>query len=407
MQDKIWLSLATMGGAEQRFVQEAFTTNWVAPLGPNVMGFEQDLAAFLKTDKPVAALSSGTAALHLALQMLGIGPGDEVICQSFTFVASANPIVYLGAKPVFVDSEPGTWNLSPVFLEEAIKDRIDKTGRKPKAIIAVDLYGMPAKWDKISAIATNYDIPLIEDAAEALGSSYNGRMCGTFGKFGILSFNGNKIITTSGGGALVCPDEAAQKKTVFLATQARDPAPHYEHTEIGYNYRLSNVCAGIGRGQMLALPRFIERRQEIHALYTKLLANVPGVSVMQAPSATHNSNYWLTTILIGGDETEDRGQKMEDGRREAVDTEAMMEMRERVREAFDTENIECRPLWKPMHLQPVYHDAPFYGDGTSESLFYRGLCLPSGAGLLDSHIERVANIIRNQLKQLAATAQIV
>ena len=388
---KIWLSLATMGGEEQRFVQEAFDTNWVVPLGPNVTSFENDLTTFLGGNKPVAALSSGTAALHLALRMLGVGPGDEVLCQSFTFVASANPIAYLGASPVFVDSEPGTWNLCPDWLEEAITDRIDKTGKKPAAIVGVDLYGMPAKWDAITAIAQKYKIPLIEDAAEALGSSLHGRMCGTFGKFGILSFNGNKIITTSGGGALVCPDEAAQKKTVFLATQARDPAPHYEHSEIGYNYRLSNVCAGVGRGQMLALPRFVERRQEIHALYTKLLADVPSVRVMQAPGPELESNYWLTTVLIGGDETENGG-------RNTVDTEAMMAMRERVRKALDAENIESRPLWKPMHMQPVFRDAPFYGDGTSESLFYRGLCLPSGAGLLDSHIERVANVIRNQLK---------
>ena len=380
-----------MGGEEQRFVQEAFDTNWVVPLGPNVTGFENDLTTFLGGNKPVAALSSGTAALHLALRMLGVGPGDEVLCQSFTFVASANPITYLGASPVFVDSEPDTWNLCPDWLEEAITDRIDKTGKKPAAIVGVDLYGMPAKWDAITAIAQKHKIPLIEDAAEALGSSLHGRMCGTFGKFGILSFNGNKIITTSGGGALVCPDEAAQKKTVFLATQARDPAPHYEHSEIGYNYRLSNVCAGIGRGQMLALPRFVERRQEIHALYTKLLADVPSVRVMQAPGPELESNYWLTTVLIGGDETENGG-------RNTVDTEAMMAMRERVRKALDAENIESRPLWKPMHMQPVFRDAPFYGDGTSESLFYQGLCLPSGAGLLDSHIERVANVIRNQLK---------
>ena len=385
MHDKIWLSLATMGGEENRFVQEAFDTNWVVPLGPNVTGFELDLKSFLGGAKPVAALSSGTAALHLALRMLGVGPGDEVLCQSFTFVASANPITYLGAIPVFVDSEPDSWNLSPAFLEQAIQDRIQQTGKKPKAIIGVDLYGMPAMWPEISAIATKYDIPLIEDAAEALGSSLNGRMCGTFGHLGILSFNGNKIITTSGGGALVCPDETVAAKAVFLATQARDPAPHYEHSEIGYNYRLSNICAGIGRGQMLALPCFVERRRAIHALYTALLADVPGISVMQAPTPQHETNYWLTTILVG--ETADCRPQTAD------------QMREKVRLALEAENIESRPLWKPMHLQPVFKNAPFYGDGTSELLFQNGLCLPSGAGLQDHQIERVSEI----LKQAVAT----
>jgi len=372
---KIWLSLATMGGEEQRFVQEAFDTNWVVPLGPNVIGFENDLATFLGGNKPVAALSSGTAALHLALQMLGIGPGDEVLCQSFTFVASANPITYLGATPVFVDSEPDTWNLSPDWLEEAIKDRIAKTGKKPAAIIGVDLYGMPAKWDAITAIAQKYEIPLIEDAAEALGSSLNGRMCGTFGQFGILSFNGNKIITTSGGGALVCPNTEAYEKTVFLATQARDPAPHYEHSEIGYNYRLSNVCAGIGRGQMLALPRFIQRRREIHAFYLDQLNDLPGIRVMTAPDPAFASNYWLSTMR--------------------VDPAAAGRTREDLRLALESANIESRPLWKPMHLQPVFANAPFYGDGTSERLFAQGLCLPSGASLTDHAIHRVVAAIRH------------
>ncbi len=392
MQEKIWLSLATMGGEEKRFVQEAFDTNWVVPMGPNVKGFEQDLQRFLGGHKPVAALSAGTAALHLALRMLGIGPGDEVICQSFTFVASASPITFLGATPIFVDSEPGTWNLSPIYLEEAIKGRIQQTGKKPKAIIGVDLYGMPAMWVEIGTIAEKYEIPLIEDAAEALGSSLGGRMCGTFGKFGILSFNGNKIITTSGGGALVCPDEAAQNKTVFLATQARDSAPHYEHTEIGFNYRLSNVCAGIGRGQMMALPGFIERRRTIHAIYTQLLADVPGITVMQSPSPAFESNYWLTTILIGG-----RGERLktEDRRLKTEGLERLTAIREKVRLALEAEEIESRPLWKPMHLQPVFKDAPFYGDGTSECLFAKGLCLPSGAGLKDGDIERVVNVIRH------------
>jgi len=387
MGDQIWLSLATMGGEEQRFVQEAFDTNWVVPMGPNVAGFEQDLSAFLGGQKPVSVLSSGTAALHLALIQLGVGYGDEVLCQSFTFAASANPITYLGAKPIFVDSETETWNISPSLLETAIKARIAKTGKRPKAIIGVDLYGMPAQWDKLSAIAEAYEIPLVEDAAEALGSSLNGRLCGTFGKFGVLSFNGNKIITTSGGGALVCPDEAAARKTVFLATQARDPAPHYEHTEIGYNYRLSNVCAGIGRGQMLALPRFIARRREIHALYTKLLAGVPGVQVMQAPSLDYATNYWLTTVLVGGE-----AGKTADGRPQTAD-------REELRVALQNSKIESRPLWKPMHLQPVFRDAPFYGDGTSERLFEKGLCLPSGAGLTDADIERVCEGVIGVLRR--------
>jgi dTDP-4-amino-4,6-dideoxygalactose transaminase len=367
---RINLSLAAMGGAEQAFVQEAFDSNWVVPLGPNVNGFEADLTAFLGGEKPVAVLSSGTAALHLALIQLGVGYGDEVICQSFTFVASANPIVYLGAKPVFVDSEPETWNLCPLHLEAAIEDRIAQTGRRPKAIIGVDLYGMPAKWGEITAVADRYDIPLIEDAAEALGSSLDGRMCGTFGRFGILSFNGNKIITTSGGGALVCPDAASRERTVFLATQARDPAAHYQHSTIGYNYRLSNVCAGIGRGQMQALPRFIARRREIHALYTELLADVPGIRVMQASSSEYATNDWLTTIL--------------------VEPEAAGRTREDLRLALEAENIESRPLWKPMHLQPVFAEAPFYGDGVSEALFEQGLCLPSGAGLTDADVERGA-----------------
>jgi len=383
MHNRIWLSLATMGGEEQRFVQEAFDTNWVVPLGPNVTGFEQDLKRFLGDEKPVVALSSGTAALHLALIQLGVTRNDEVICQSLTFAASANPITYLGAVPVFVDSERETWNMSPRLLEEAIKDRIAKTGRVPKAVIGVDLYGMPAQWDQICAVADRYEIPVIEDAAEALSSELNGRKCGTFGRFGILSFNGNKIITTSGGGALVCPDEARAKKTVFLATQARDPAPHYEHSEIGYNYRLSNVCAGIGRGQMLALDRFVQRRREIHALYARLLADVPGISVMNAPTPQHATNYWLTTILVGGETADHRARTTDHPER----------MRETLRLALDAENIESRPLWKPMHLQPIFSEAPFYGDHTSAALFEQGLCLPSGVGMTESDVDRVCGTI--------------
>lgn len=363
-----------MGGGERAFVQQAFDTNWVVPLGPNVDGFEADLAFRLGQNKHVAALSSGTAALHLALVQLGVSRGDEVVCQSFTFSASANPIVYLGATPIFADSEKETWNLSPAILEAAIQDRLAKTGKKPKAIIVVDLYGMPAKWDEINAIAERYDIPLIEDAAEALGSSLNGRMCGTFGQFGILSFNGNKIITTSGGGALVCPSPEMAKQTVYYATQARDPAPHYEHSRIGYNYRLSNICAGIGRGQMQALDRFVARRRAIHGLYGEHLAKLPGISVMDAPAPSFQSNFWLTTIL--------------------VDPDAAGRTREDLRLSLEMANIESRPLWKPMHLQPVYAEAPFYGNGTSARLFDQGLCMPSGAGLSDGDIERVCDAIR-------------
>ncbi len=363
-----------MGGAEKAFVQEAFDSNWVVPLGPNVDGFEADLTDYLGGGRPVAALSSGTAALHLALIQLGVGRGDEVLCQSFTFAASANPIVYLGATPVFVDSEPQTWNLCPRLLEAAIRDRIDRTGKAPKAIVGVDLYGMPAKWDEITAVAGRHGVALIEDAAEALGSSLKGRMCGTFGQFGILSFNGNKIITTSGGGALVCSDAASRERTVFLATQARDPAPHYEHSRIGYNYRLSNVCAGVGRGQMQALPRFVDRRRAIHALYERLLADVPGIRVMQAPSPEYATNYWLTTVL--------------------VEPAAAGRTREDLRLALEAANIESRPLWKPMHLQPVFAEAPYYGNGVCEALFEKGLCLPSGAGLTDEHVERVAEAVR-------------
>lgn len=376
-EQQIWLSLATMGGGEMAFIQEAFDTNWVVPLGPNVTGFENDLAGYLGGGQSVVALSSGTAALHLALLLLEVGSGDDVICQSFTFAASANPITYLGATPVFVDSEADTWNMSPEFLEKAILARIARVGKPPKAIIGVDLYGMPAKWDEICSVAARYGIPLIEDAAEALGSSLRGRMCGTHGQFGILSFNGNKIITTSGGGALVCPSADTAKQAVFYATQARDPAPHYQHSKIGFNYRMSNICAGIGRGQMQALDRFVRRRRDIHARYARLMAGIHGITVMQAPGPEYASNYWLTTILM---------EPARDGN-----------TREDLRLALEAERIETRPLWKPMHLQPVFLDAPFYGDGTSEALFDKGLCLPSGASLTDADIERVVAIIRRMI----------
>ena len=382
MKSRIWLSLAHMGGWEQEFIREAFETNWVVPLGPNVNAFEKSLQDFLfesetieNEGKRMVALSAGTAALHLGLILLGVGEGDEVICQSFTFSASANPIAYQGATPVFVDSEKDTWNMDPRFLEEAIKDRLEKTGRLPKAIIPVHLYGMPGKLDEILEIANRYKIPVLEDAAEALGSEYKGRKCGTFGEYAALSFNGNKIITTSGGGALVCPNEERAKRALFYATQAREQAPHYQHEKIGYNYRMSNICAGIGRGQMFVLDEHIARRRAIHDLYVKLLNGVKGVKLMCQPEGEgFNSNYWLTCITV---KPEEAGFTRED-----------------LRLALEGDNIESRPLWKPMHLQPVFKEAPFYGDGTSDRLFEIGLCLPSGPTLTDQDIERVAKVVR-------------
>ncbi len=371
---RIWLSLAHMSGLEMKYIQEAFDTNWVVPLGPNVDAFEKDLQAYLHQDKQVVALSSGTAALHLALLQLGVEPGDEVICQSFTFSASANPIAYLHASPVFVDSEPDTWNMDPLLLEEAIKDRQAKMGRLPKAIIPVHLYGMPANMDQIIVISQRYGIPVVEDAAEALGSTFDGQKCGTFGEFGILSFNGNKIVTTSGGGALICSTEAEAAKSKFYATQARDQAPHYQHSEIGYNYRLSNICAGIGRGQMTVLQKYVDRRREINQYYRQKLGHIQGISFQTEPDSRYSSNYWLTSILVNPELT---GGKT----------------REDLRIFLDVENIETRPLWKPMHLQPVFKDAPFYGNGTSEALFRDGLCLPSGSILTDEDLDRVSEAI--------------
>ncbi len=382
---RIYLSLARMNGKEREYVQEAFDTNWVVPLGPNVDAFEQSLQSFLTNDacsskqnKYVVALNSGTAAIHLGLIQLGVKPGDEVICQSFTFVATANPIRYVGATPVFVDSEPETWNMSPVFLEKAIKDRIRKTGKKPKAIILVHLFGMPAKLDELLAIADTYEIPVLEDAAEALGSEYKGKKCGTFGEFGVLSFNGNKIITTSGGGALVCSTKEQYQKTKFYATQARDDQPYYQHSEMGYNYRMSNICAGIGRGQMHTLNYFIKCRRAIHSLYKDLLSDYRGVEVFTEQSGDYYSNYWLTSVLINPEET---GFTNND-----------------LRLIMEKENIETRLLWKPMHLQPLYKTMPYYGDGTSEKLFDQGLCLPSSQTLTQNDIERVANVLTNTYK---------
>lgn len=394
MKPRIWLSLAHMGGREQEFIKEAFDTNWVVPLGPNVDAFEKALEEYLADTSAVltnpellklrveqsenksrflVALSAGTAALHLGLILLGVKEGDEVICQSFTFSASANPIMYLGAKPVFVDSESQTWNMDPVLLEEAIKDRLRKTGKLPKAIIPVHLYGMPAQMDRISEIASRYDIPILEDAAEAVGAELNGQKCGTFGELAALSFNGNKMITTSGGGALICRSKQEADQAKFYATQARDAAPHYQHSHVGYNYRMSNICAGIGRGQMFILAEHVTRRRAIHKLYTELLKDAPGITVLQNPDNKFNSNFWLTCIL--------------------VDPIKAGKTREDIRLKLDTENIESRPLWKPMHLQPVFMDAPFYGNGTSEHLFNIGLCLPSGPTLSDDDIKRVAEVI--------------
>lgn len=375
MNDKIWLSSPHMGGTELNYVTEAFETNWIAPLGPNVDGLEADLQSFTGA-KHAAALSAGTAALHLALILLRVKAGDEVICQSMTFSASANPIVYLGAIPVFIDSEQDTWNMCPELLRSAIVERISK-GRKPKAIIPVHLYGMPAKMAEIMEVANEFDIPVIEDAAESLGSLIHGKATGTFGKMGILSFNGNKIITTSGGGALLSDEASLIEKARFLATQARDPAPHYQHSEIGYNYRMSNVAAGIGRGQMEVLPQRIDQRRAVFEYYKTQLSAAPGVTFLEAPEGYH-SNRWLSTILIDPEFT-GGVTRME------------------VAESLNKHNIECRPLWKPMHLQPVFAGCPFYGNGVSENLFSKGLCLPSGSNLRNTDLERVAGALKNVL----------
>ncbi|KAA3623838.1 MAG: aminotransferase class I/II-fold pyridoxal phosphate-dependent enzyme [Flavobacterium sp.] len=372
MNSKIYLSSPHMGGRERDFVQQAFDTNWIAPLGPNVTGFESDLEQYLNSERHVAALSSGTAALHLALIMLGVKAGDEVICQSMTFSASANPIVYQGATPVFVDSEPETWNICPNHLERAIRDRIEKS-KKPKAIIAVHLYGMPYKVDEIRAVADQYEIPIIEDSAEALGSKYKGMNCGTFGDLSILSFNGNKIITTSGGGALVTKTLAEKNKAVFLATQARDDAPHYQHSEIGYNYRLSNICAGIGRGQMQVLDAHIELRRQMNQFYTDLFAEVDGIEVFSEPGSDYRSNHWLTCITVNSSKT---GYSAEE-----------------IRLSLEKYNIESRPLWKPMHLQPVFKNSPYYGEKIAEELFLHGLCLPSGSNLKDVDKQRIVSVL--------------
>jgi dTDP-4-amino-4,6-dideoxygalactose transaminase len=369
---KIWLSSPHMGGNEKQYVDDAFSSNWIAPLGPNVTGFENDIVSYLSNEVHVGALSSGTAALHLGLILLDVKQGDEVLCQSMTFSASANPIVYLGAKPIFIDSEKDTWNICPEALETAIKDRIAK-GKKPKAIIAVHLYGMPYKVTEIRAIADKYEIPILEDSAEALGSSFEGQKCGTFGDISVLSFNGNKIITTSGGGAIVSKDKKHIEKAVFLSTQARDNAPHYQHSEIGYNYRMSNICAGIGRGQMEVLDKHLSLRREIHSFYKSVFKEIEEASLFSEFNENYFSNFWLSTIIFN-------------------DTKKNPE---ELRLLFEKENIETRPLWKPMHLQPIFKDAPYYGGKISEALFKNGLCLPSGSNLLVCDKERIKECLNN------------
>lgn len=373
MNSKIWLSSPHMGGNELSYINEAFDANWIAPLGPNVNNFEKSIKTYLGNGVEVAALSSGTAALHLALILLGVSKDDEVICQSFTFAASANPIIYQGATPVFVDSEPDTWNICPKHLKLAIKDRIKK-GKKPKAIIAVHLYGMPYKADALNEISKEYNIPIIEDSAEALGSTYKNKNCGTLGDISILSFNGNKIITTSGGGALVSKLPEHKEKAVFLATQARDQAPHYQHTQIGYNYRMSNISAGIGRGQMEVLDDHVNLRRRMNFFYKDLFSSIDDVTVFEEPNSDYYSNHWLSAIIVN---------------------EINEKSREGLRVHLETLDIESRPLWKPMHMQPVFSNAPFYGTNVAENLFKNGLCLPSGSNLGEHEISRIKEGILN------------
>lgn len=373
---KIWLSSPHFEGNEQKYIQEAFDSNWIASEGSNLDGFEQDIENYMDDDAVfVGALSSGTAAIHLGLILLGVKAGDEVICQSMTFSASANPILYLGATPVFIDSELDTWNLCPIALEEAILDRIAK-GKKPKVIIAVHLYGVPYKIDEIRAVANKYEIPILEDSAEAIGSSYKGQKCGTFGDIGVLSFNGNKMITTSGGGAIITKTKALKDRALFLATQSRDNAPHYQHSEIGYNYRMSNICAGLGRGQMEVLEGHIALRRKMHAFYVNLFKDISGVTVFKTKDEDYFPNYWLSSIIVEPQLTN------------GID-------REKIRLTLEAENIESRPLWKPMHLQPLFEKYPYYGNRVAETLFEKGLCLPSGSNLTDADRERISNVIFN------------
>ena len=401
-----------MSGKEMDYIKEAFDTNWVVPLGPNVNGFEKDLEEFVGEEKRVVALSSGTSAVHLSLIACGVGAGDEVMVQSFTFCASSNPVKYLGATPVFVDSERDTWNMDPQLLDEAIADRVAKTGRKPKAIIVVYLYGMPAKISELLAVADKWNIPVIEDAAEGFGSSYKGQICGTFGRYGVLSFNGNKMITTSGGGALICPDDKAWNEIMFLATQARESYPYYQHEHIGYNYRLSNVCAGIGRGQMTVVSEHIAHHRHVHELYKQLFADVEGITVHDNTTSDINSNFWLCTILLDEhlhvEGEEDVYAEVVSGAvggaagvtHAAKSAHTKLEPNrnvEAMRIALDKANVEARPLWKPMHRQPVYSDCPCYANGVSESLFKCGLCLPSGPCVSDEDVTYIVDVIKRAI----------
>ena len=416
MRERIYLCLAHMSGREMDFIKEAFDTNWVVPMGPNVNGFEKDLEDFVNRregepalDRKVVGLSAGTAAVHLALLACGVGPGDEVLVQTFTFCASSHPITYLGATPVFIDSEKDSWNIDPDLLEEAIKDRIAKTGRTPKAIIPVALYGMPYQAEKIMEIADRYEIPIIEDAAEGLGSRYRGQVLGTFGRYGVLSFNGNKMITTSGGGALICQNEADKKEILFYATQARESYPYYQHEHIGYNYRMSNVCAGIGRGQMTVIDDHIAHHKHVQERYCELLKDVPGITMHTNPGADYDSNFWLCTatldpnLKIKGQENAYKqvisgavgGAAGVTHAAESATTDCQPNDNvEALRVALDAANIEARPLWKPMHKQPVYRNAPAYINGASESLFAVGICLPAGPYVNDDDINYIVDTIK-------------
>ena len=412
---RIYLCLAHMSetGLEQKYIKEAFDTNWVVPLGPNVNGFEADLEAFVGEDKRVVALSSGTAAVHLALIACGVGPGDEVCVQSFTFCASSHPVTYLGATPVFIDSEPDTWNMDPDLLEKAIIDRKEKTGKYPKAIVPVALYGMPYRIDEIMAIADKYGIPVIEDAAEGFGSRYNGQVLGTFGKYGVLSFNGNKMITTSGGGALITPDEEAWRNIMMYATQYRESYPYYQHEKIGYNYRMSNICAGIGRGQMSVANYHIAHHKHVQALYEQLLADVPGVTVHTQPEeGKYDSNFWLCTICL---DPSLRVKGQENAYKQVVTgavggaagvihaaSSAITDCQpndnvEALRVFLDKAQVEARPVWKPMHRQPVYKDAPAYVNGVSESVFKVGMCLPAGPCVTDDDVRYIVDCIKEAI----------
>ncbi|MCX4383977.1 MAG: aminotransferase class I/II-fold pyridoxal phosphate-dependent enzyme [Parabacteroides distasonis] len=413
MNKRIYLCLAHMSGKEQTYIKEAFDTNWVVPLGPNVNGFEKDLEEFVGEDKRVVALSAGTAAVHLALIACGVKPRDEVLVQNFTFCASSHPISYLGATPVFVDSEPLTWNMDPVLLEEAIKDRIRKTGKKPKAIIPVALYGMPYDCDGIMEVANRYDIPVIEDAAEGFGSRYKGQVLGTFGRYGVLSFNGNKMITTSGGGALICPDAEQWQRVMWYATQARESYPYYQHEEIGYNYRMSNICAGIGRGQMTVANDHIAHHKHVQALYENLLADVEGITVHRQPEGgDYDSNFWLSTITLD-EHLKVRGQEnayrqvitgavggaagvIHTAKAATTDCQPNDNV-EAMRMALDQAGVEARPVWKPMNKQPVYKDAPAYVNGVSEAIFKVGMCLPSGPYVTDEDVAYIVDCIKKNI----------